>query len=65
MALAGGESTSSASVAEQHGDPVEPCLPSQGRERSRRARLRIQSEDDEGCVIRASLVEASGTISRL
>jgi hypothetical protein len=49
MALARGESTSSASVAEEHSDPVEPCLPSQGRE----------------AVSRASLVEASGTISRL
>jgi hypothetical protein len=41
MALAGGESTSSASVAEEHSDPVEPCLPSQGRERAQKGQLRI------------------------
>jgi hypothetical protein len=33
MALARGESTSSASVAERQTDPVDPCLPSPGRER--------------------------------
>jgi RNA-directed DNA polymerase len=33
MALARGESNSSASVAEGQTDPVDPCLPSPGRER--------------------------------
>jgi hypothetical protein len=60
MALAGGESTSSASVAEEQTDPVEPCLPSQGRERAQKG----QAEDAKA-VSRASLVEVSGTISRL
>ena len=45
MALARGESTSSASVAEEQTDPVEPCLPSQGRERAQKG----QAEDGEGC----------------
>jgi hypothetical protein len=45
MALARGESTSSASVAVEQTDPVEPCLPSQGRERVQKGR----AEDGEGC----------------
>jgi hypothetical protein len=50
MALAGGESTSSASVAEEQTDPVEPCLPARAASAPRRAR----AEDGEGCEPRES-----------
>jgi hypothetical protein len=60
MALAGGRAPPPRPSQKEHSDPAEPCLPSQRGEHVQKARLRMTK-----AVIRASLVAASGTISRL